>query len=174
MIMYSQLTVLCLLAINAIVTSEAVSSSLSGQCQRYAGVYYLNGTASATGTKEYEVATLFADGTFNIMNSIADGSVTPFSPAFSNGNGMWKCNGRDRVTATAFIFIYPNEVFPRNLAKAVYSFQFDRNGRISGTGDVIFYDLTSTENPDQSQWVEILSPITGVLDGYNLFSEYDQ
>lgn len=171
--MHMQLAILCLLAIIGVVATKNIGGCSSQSCRRYLGVYLLYADTPVENVKEYEVVTLHADGTFNYINSLQDGTLIPEYPAFSNGQGVWKCAGQNRITATSLVFIYPKPGIPRSIVKLVYNFQFDNNDRVSGSAIGAFYDSVSTENQDQSKWIKILQPINVTLNGYKLFDTCD-
>lgn len=170
--MHIQLAVLYLLATSVVVASEGVDGCLFEPCQRHLGVYYFV-IALAPNLTSYEVATLHKDGTFNTINSLASGdslSPTPSFGPFSNVNGVWVCDGPNRINVTGSGFFYPTPIIPRNLSKGGYWLQFDGKGRVSGTGSLVNYNLASTANQDQSKWIKIFEPPAFTLEGYRLFN----
>ena len=168
-----QLAIFCLFAMNEIAANRNNDGCRSESCRKHLGVYLLYTNTSVPNVNEYEVVTFHADGAYSYINSLADGTLSPAYPPYSNGQGAWKCAGQNRITATGIIFVYPKGAFPRSLVKAVYSFQFDGNDRFSGSAILTFYNESSTENQDQSQWITILEPIFGAFKGYKLFDICD-
>lgn len=169
--MHVQLAVLCLLATSVVATSESFNGCLSGPCRQHLGVYYLVITLGPNLTL-YEVATFHTDGTFNTIDSLADGNLfaqTRSFGAYSNLKGVWECQGRNNVTANVVEFNYPTQVIPRYVSTAVFNFQFTGNDLVSGVVAYSNYDLASTQNPDQSQWIKLGGPFSFNFQGYKLF-----
>ena len=99
-LMHIQLAIIYLVAVISIVATENLGGCFVEPCRQHLGVYYFV-IALAPNLTSYEVATFHADGTFNTINSLADGnkfSSTPPFAAYSNVNGVWECDGRNRIT----------------------------------------------------------------------------
>ena len=178
--MHTQLAVFCVLAVSMVLANGGADSSdssdggdcSSGPCRRHLGVYYLAESITPNVTS-YQVATLHADGTFNAIDSLADGTdFPPSSPfgSFSNNDGVWTCDGRDSIKVNSLFFLYPTSQSPRSLARGEYKLNFGQNGLVTGKAYFTVYDLKSTTNPNQSQWTKLLGPIEYSVTGYKLFN----
>jgi hypothetical protein len=168
-----QLIILYLFAASVGAATENVASCLFQPCRPYLGVYYLVITLEPDLTL-YEVATFHADGSFQTIDSLADGNLfssTPSFGAYSNLNGVWECNGYSKITANVLEFNYPTQEIPRYVSKATYNFQFNGNNQVSGTISYTDYDLASTANSDQSNWIKLAGPFQHNFQGYKLFKK---
>ena len=171
--MQMQLAVLCLLGMSAVVATKNIGGCSLELCRRNLGVYYLPISLPQNPT-EYDVVTFHEDGAFNVISSLANGNATAQIPAFSNTNGVWTCDGPNKITVNSFVFIYPIGQTPRSLGKVVFKLVFNQNGRVSGEASFTVYDLKSTENQDQSQWIPLVGPTRYNVQGYKLFNTCDQ
>ena len=168
-----QLAILCLLAMNGIVANTNNDSCRSVSCRKHLGVYLLYRDISVPDVNEYEVVTFHADDTFSLINSLQDGTIFPEFGSYSNGEGVWKCADDNRITVTALLFAYPKGAIPRSLIKVTYSYQFYDNDRVSASAIVNLYNQSSTENQDQSKWIQFPGTFTGNFNGYKLFDICD-
>jgi hypothetical protein len=169
--MYIQFTVFCLFAMAVVATADKLGGCLFEPCRQHLGVYYLVITLTPNLTL-YEVVTFHSDGTFNTIDSLADGNLfssTPPFGAYSNLNGIWECNGRNKITANVLEFNYPTQQIPRYVSTALYNFVFDGNDRVTGTVANNDYNLASTQNPDHSKWIKLAGPFQYNFQGYKLF-----
>lgn len=84
-----------------IASNEDFEDNSSESCRKHLGVYYLVIDLRPNLTL-YEVATFNDDGTFDTIDSLADGnsfSSTPPFGSYSNLKGVWKCQGRNEIEA---------------------------------------------------------------------------
>ena len=167
--MHMQFIVLCLLSMSVVAGTGNVGDCSYAPCQQCLGVYYIILTNPSNLTI-YEVFTFHADGTFNGISSLSSGdpSLNPPFPPYSNFDGIWKCDGHDRVVVNVFLFFYPTAVSPRSLTNGIHKLQFKSNNRVSGTLHAITYDLASTKNSNLSKWVPIGTSDFNI-EGYKLF-----
>lgn len=169
--MHIDLSLRFLLAISIVTATENLGGCLFEPCRKNLGVYYLAITASQNLTI-YEVVTFRPDGTFDTIDSVADGNLFSSGPSFgaySSAKGVWKCNGRNGIQANTVAFFYPTPVLPRYASKAEFKLQFTGNDRLTGTLITQSYDLASTQNQDQSQWIKLFPQSNYNLEGYKLF-----
>jgi hypothetical protein len=80
-------------------------------------------------------------------------------------------SGNVMVTANVLEFNYPTQEIPRYVSKATYNFQFNVNNQVSGTISYTDYDLASTANSDQSNWIKLAGPFQYNFQGYKLFKK---
>lgn len=173
--MHTKVAIFCLLAVSMVWAGgddDDDDDCSSGPCRRNLGVYYLIEKITPNVTS-YQVATFYADGTFTAFASIANGigspPVSPFG-AFSNNDGVWKCDGRNSIKVNSLLFLYPTSQSPRSLGRGEYKLNFDQNGLVTGKAYFTVYDLQSTTNPNQSQWTKLFGPIEYSVTGYKLFN----
>ncbi|CAF4251101.1 unnamed protein product [Rotaria sp. Silwood2] len=120
----------------------------------------------------YQIATFHPDGSFDTIDSLADGNLYSLAPSFgaySNLKGVWECDGYNGIIANVLEFNYPTQQIPRYVSTASYSFQFNNNSLISGTVKYADYDLASTQNPDESKWIKLAGPFQFNVEGFKLF-----
>ena len=174
-LMHIQLAALCLFATGMAVVAGDFNSCLLQPCRQYLGVYYLTITISPS-LNLSEVATFHLDGSFDTIDSLADGNLYSSSPpfgAYSNLKGVWNCNSRNTITMNVIEFNYPTSTIPRYVSTAVYNLTFVGNDQVIGTVAYKDYTLASTQNPDQSKWIQFAGPFQYTVTGYKLFMRCD-
>ena len=164
--MHMQLAILFLASMSMVLaTGERGGCSLES-CRQNLGVYYLPTETPG----EYYMMTFHGDGTITVISSVANGDPSTQLPPSSNDNGVWTCDGPNKITVNTVRFLYSTGQTPGSVAKASSKLKFNVNGRFSGDASIILYDLKSTENQNQSQWIPVGGPYQHTVSGYKLFS----
>ena len=164
---------LYLLTLGWIAVAGNFNNCHSQPCRRYLGVYYFIVPLNSNLTL-YEVATFYEDGSFDTIDSLADGnqySTTPSFGSYSNLKGVWNCTGQQTIAVNVIEFNYPSPTVPvRYVSKAMYNITFGANETVTGTISYRDYTLSSTQNSNQSKWTQFFGPINYNLTGYKLFT----
>jgi hypothetical protein len=166
-----QLAILCLCAVAVVVTTRNADGYLSATCRQHLGVYHVTVTYAPNVTSS-QIATYHPDGTYNAIDSVANGnpSATSVMPPYSSLSGVWQCDGANVIKVDVLLFLYQVQGFPGALAANTVKSNFDGNGHISGTINTTLYDVASTKNQDRLKWIIIEGPFQYSVQGYKLFN----
>lgn len=158
--MRMQLAVLCLLGVIMTATATYSDSCFLNRCGSNLGVYYLILTRPGRPSFSAQVVTFHSDG---FVNGIASNQATEFS----GFEGTWRCNDRNNIEVTDFLFNYAVGSSPATLSKGVFNLALQANGNVTGTLGATVFNLDSTQNSDQSTWTQVFQ-INFDVKGYEL------
>lgn len=175
LLMHIPLIILCLFAVGVVTARRNSGECSSAPCRKHLGVYYVTISSCESNATLNAVITYHADGTVAAIESTQDGnlSATPVKPPYSSVNGVWKCDGPNKMETNGLLFIYRAPGFPGALAESKGKVKFDGKGCVSSTLDLILYDLASTKNKDRSEWVKLAGPLQYKGEGYKLYDICD-
>jgi len=108
--------------------------------------YFSDGSFSSRG-----VLSLAKDGNLVVNDSNQGGFKDKWEP-FTSGQGAWRCAWPRGFKAISINFVVPGELDPDGgIARLDYKGQVDKDGRISGTVDLRFFEL------DQDPFIDDVS-----------------
>ncbi|CAF1313131.1 unnamed protein product [Didymodactylos carnosus] len=138
------------------------------ECYKHAGVYY----SSYINSTIHEIITFHPDGTFTAVLSNKDGnqySTQQTDTPFSDGYGVWKCNGKNGIEAKSLDFSSPTLAQPcyRSVDIITYLFKFGHD-KVECKATYTSYEQNSL-SPNQPP-VPIHGPVESLCQSYKVFS----